>query len=98
MRLMRPAAESMEGVPEWWSRKMRVGAHERLKPGSTVEQPSEETIMSVPYPSPKQLQDAAAEIGLSLTEQDVTSYLCLIKPMVDAYNIVDRMPDELPPV
>ena len=54
--------------------------------------------MAVPYPSPAQLKEAASEIGLSLTEQDVGSYLGLIKPMVDAYNIVDRMPDELPPV
>jgi amidase len=54
--------------------------------------------MSVPYPSPEQLKEAASEIGLSLSEQDVSSYLGLIKPMVDAYNIVDHMPDELPPV
>jgi amidase len=54
--------------------------------------------MSVPYPTPAQLKEAAGEIGLSLTEQDVTSYLGLIKPMVDAYNVVDRMPDELPAV
>ena len=54
--------------------------------------------MSVPYPSPDQLKEAASEIGLALTREDITSYLGLIKPMVDAYNIVDRMPDELPPV
>src|SRR5689334_2542807 len=54
--------------------------------------------MSVPYPSPAQLREAASEIGLSLTEQDVSSYLGLMKPMVDAYNLVDRMPDELPAV
>jgi amidase len=54
--------------------------------------------MSVPYPTPEQLKDAAREIGLSLTEQDVSSYLGLMKPMVDAYNLVDRMPDELPQV
>jgi len=54
--------------------------------------------MAVPYPSPTQLQEAATEIGLSLSEHDISSYLGLVKPMVDAYNIIDRMPDELPTV
>jgi amidase len=54
--------------------------------------------MSVPYPTPEQLKEAASVMGLSLTEDDVRSYLGLIKPMVDAYNVVDSMPDELPAV
>ncbi len=54
--------------------------------------------MAVQMPTPAQLREAAAEVGLALTDDDVTSYLGLIKPNVDAYNIVDFMPDELPPV
>ena len=54
--------------------------------------------MAVQYPTPKQIWDAAEEVGLSLTEDDVRSYLGLIKPNIDAYNIVDAMPDYLPPV
>ncbi len=54
--------------------------------------------MSVPYPSPEQLKEAAAVVGLSLTDEDVKSYLGLMKLNVDAYNVVDRLPDELPPV
>ena len=37
--------------------------------------------------------DAAEEVGLELTEDDVKSYLGLIKPNIDAYNMVDAMPD-----
>ena len=54
--------------------------------------------MAVQYPTPEQIWDAADEVGLSLTEDDVKSYLGLIKPNIDAYNMVDAMPDYLPPV
>ena len=54
--------------------------------------------MAVQMPTPAQLLEAAAEVGLALTDDDVKSYLGLIKPNVDAYNIIDFMPDELPPV
>jgi amidase len=54
--------------------------------------------MAVPYPSPEQVRQAATEIGLSLSDDDVKSYIGLMKGMVDAYNVVDRMPDYLPAV
>jgi amidase len=54
--------------------------------------------MAVPYPSPHQVREAAAELGLSLTDDDVESYRGLMKGLVDAYNQVDQMPDHLPPV
>jgi amidase len=54
--------------------------------------------MAVQYPTPAQLREAAAAIGLALTDDDLRSYLGLLKPNIDAYNLVDHMPDELPPV
>ena len=54
--------------------------------------------MAVQYPTPEQIWDAAEEVGLALTEDDVKSYLGLIKPNIDAYNMVDAMPDYLPAV
>src|SRR3954467_1727073 len=54
--------------------------------------------MPVQYPTPEQIWDAAEEVGLSLTEDDVKSYLGLIKPNIDAYNMIDTMPDNLPAV
>lgn len=54
--------------------------------------------MSVPHPTPEQVKEAAAAMGLSLTDDDVKSYIGLMIPMVDAYNLVDHMPDELPAV
>ncbi len=54
--------------------------------------------MSVPTLTPEQLLQAADTVGLSLTDADVTSYLNLLKPYVDAYSLVDQMPDFLPVV
>jgi amidase len=54
--------------------------------------------MAVQLPTPEQVRAAAAEVGLSLTDADVQSYIGLIAPNVGAYNLVDAMPDYLPPV
>jgi amidase len=54
--------------------------------------------MAVQYPTPAQIREAATEVGLSLTDEDVKSYIGLLKGNVDAYNLVDQMPDELPEV
>lgn len=54
--------------------------------------------MTVPALTPEQLLDAADTVGLSLTDADVSSYLGLMKPYIDAYNLVDALPDNLPVV
>jgi amidase len=58
----------------------------------------EEDIMAVQVPTPTQLREVAAEVGLSMTDADVASFIELIRPSVAAYNVVDAMPDNLPPV
>lgn len=54
--------------------------------------------MAVKQPTPSQLREVAEDCGLSLSDEDVQSYLELMAPSVDAYNVVDRMPDYLPEV
>jgi amidase len=54
--------------------------------------------MPVTPPTPDQLKEAAARMGLSLTEADVASMIALMVPTVEAYNAVERMPDDLPRV
>jgi amidase len=54
--------------------------------------------MAVQVPTPEQVKAAAAEVGLSLTNEDIQSYIELMKPNVHAYNLVDAMPDYLPVV
>jgi amidase len=54
--------------------------------------------MPVSVPTPAQLQEIAAKIGLSLTDSDIASFLPLMQPTIDAYNLVDRLPSPLPAV
>jgi amidase len=54
--------------------------------------------MPVTYPTPAQIREAASVVGLSLTDADVQSFLGLMKGNIDAYNVIDQMPDYLPEV
>ncbi len=54
--------------------------------------------MPVTTPTPDQFRAIADKMGLSLTEDDVASFLALLQPSIEAYNIVDRLPDNLPRV
>ena len=54
--------------------------------------------MSVTAPTPDQLKEVAGKMGLSLTDGDVASFIALMQPSVEAYNVVDRLPDHLPQV
>src|SRR5437870_12180624 len=54
--------------------------------------------MPVSLPTPAQLKAIAAEMNLSLTDSDVDSFIALMKPSIDGYNVVDQLPDNLPPV
>ncbi len=54
--------------------------------------------MAVQVPTSDQIFDIAEEIGLHLTEADVDSFIGLMKGSIDAYNIIDAMPDNLPQV
>ena len=54
--------------------------------------------MPVSLPTPEQLKRIAADMNLSLTDADVASFLALMKPSIDGYNVVDQLPDNLPPV
>jgi amidase len=52
--------------------------------------------MAVQVPTPDQLLEIADEVGLSLTDADVDSFIALMRPNIAAYNVVDAMPDNLP--
>lgn len=54
--------------------------------------------MSVSLPTPDQLCAVAAQCGLSLTSDDIGSFLGLMRGQIDAYNAVATMADELPVV
>jgi len=54
--------------------------------------------MPVTVPTPDQLKEIANQVGLSLTEADVASFIGLMTPSIAGYNVVDALPDNLPQV
>jgi amidase len=54
--------------------------------------------MPVEVPTPSQLRKIADEVGLHLSDGDVDSFVELMRPTIGAYNVVDAMSDNLPPV
>ena len=54
--------------------------------------------MPVTVPTPEQLKQVARDIGLSLSDSDIASFIALMVPTIEGYNVVDQLPDNLPPV
>lgn len=54
--------------------------------------------MPVHRPNPTELQQAARELGLDLTEADAASFHGLMQAQLDAYDLIDRMDAPLPDV
>ncbi len=54
--------------------------------------------MPVKSPTPAQLREIVKELGMSLTDADIDSYLALMAPNFEAYNLIDAMPDYVPEV
>ena len=54
--------------------------------------------MAVTLPTEEQIWEIAEDLGLSLSREDVQSYIGLLGPTVEAYNAVGAMPDNLPEV
>ena len=54
--------------------------------------------MAVRRPSAKELQQAGRELGLSFSEADAESFRGLMQGLLDAYDVVDGMVEQLPEV
>jgi amidase len=56
------------------------------------------SLDTVKAPTVTQLGDIAAELGFTFTDADLAAHRDALLPAIGAYNLVDRLPDELPPV
>src|SRR6267143_4058272 len=56
------------------------------------------SLHTIKLPTPAQLGEVAAELGFTFTEADLAAHQDALMPAFEAYNTLDRMPDELPPV
>src|SRR6266853_626668 len=56
------------------------------------------SLNTVKVPTLEQLGEVAAELGFTFTEADLAAHRECLLPAFEAYNGLDRMPDELPPI
>jgi amidase len=56
------------------------------------------SLDTVKVPTLAQLGAVAAELGFTLSDADLAAHREALLPLFAAYNLVDRLPDELPPV
>jgi len=56
------------------------------------------TLGTVKAPTPDELREVAADLGMSFSDDDLTQHMAALLPSIAAYNIIDRMPDEKPTV
>jgi amidase len=56
------------------------------------------SLDTVKVPSLEQLNEVAAELGLSFGAEDLAAHREALLPFFESYNLVDRLPDELPSV
>jgi amidase len=54
--------------------------------------------MTVKRPTPEQLRAVAEELGMTMSDADIASYLAIMQPNFFAYDALEAMPDYLPPV
>jgi len=56
------------------------------------------SLNTVKPPTLEQLSEVAAELGFAFAETDLAAHRESLLPAFEAYNQLDQMPDELPPV
>jgi amidase len=56
------------------------------------------TLGTVKSPTLEQLEEMAEDLGFSFSTTDLEAHLAALQGSIAAYNLVDRLPDELPPV
>lgn len=54
--------------------------------------------MTVQRPTLSQMKDVVAELGMSMSDARVQEFLDVMQGTLDAYDVVDSLPDYLPPV
>ena len=72
-------------------------------PGGASRHPSPALNQRISYmtaqrPTHSQLTEIAAELGMSMSDARVQEFLDVMQGTLDAYDVVDAMPDHLPPV
>ena len=97
----RPAARSPSGAPG-----PSPGAPSSRAPAAAPSPPSRPdpalnqriSYMTVQRPTHAQLKEIVGELGMNMSDARVQEFLDVMQGTLDAYDVVDAMPDHLPPV
>lgn len=54
--------------------------------------------MAITRPTPAQLQALAGRLHMQLSADQAQDYLALMQASFDAYDLIDDLPDDIPPV
>lgn len=54
--------------------------------------------MSIKRPTAEDVAELAASLHMNMTVEEAGSYLALMGGMFDAYDVIDELPNPLPPV
>ncbi len=81
----------------------QAAAHENSPPPSSMH-PASPSIssrlhaMTVQRPTHAQLKDIVIEFGMHMSDERIAEFLAIMNETIAAYDVVDAMPDYLPPV
>lgn len=73
----------------------RPAARQDFAPATLTERMS---YMTVQRPTHAQMKDVVAELGMHMSDARIQEFLDVMQGTLDAYDVVDSLPDYLPPV
>ena len=71
---------------------------ERVQPNATPPLIERISYMTVQRPTLSQMQDVVTELGMSMSDSRIMEFMDVMQGTLDAYDLVDSLPDYLPPV
>ena len=71
---------------------------ERVQPNATPPLIKRISYMTVQRPTLSQMQDVVTELGMSMSDSRIMEFMDVMQGTLDAYDLVDSLPDYLPPV
>ncbi|MFD1508658.1 amidase [Lacimonas salitolerans] len=91
-----PAAQAAPRAPA----SAANGPMPKQDPRSAAPAPLQERMsyMTVQRPTHSQMKDIVSELGMNMSDARVQEFLDVMQGTLDAYDIVDSLPDYLPPV
>ena len=69
-----------------------------LQPSATPPLIERMSYMTVQRPTLNQMQDVVTELGMSMSDPRIMEFMDVMQGTLDAYDVVDSLPDYLPPV